>query len=73
MIIKNEKCLSLYLYLHKICSSYYFLFSKLSDQNITDIIISLLSKNYYILADDECVEYNYNYIAKKIYSLIKYE
>ena len=64
---KNEKLLSLYLYFHKICSSYYLLFTKLFDKNITDIIISLLSKNYYILADQKSIEYNYNYITKKIF------
>ena len=66
--IKNEKLLSLYLYFHKICSSYYFIFTKLFDKNITDIILSLLSKNYYILADEKSIDYNYDYIAKKIFN-----
>ena len=73
MVFKNEKYLSLYLYFHKICSSYYILFSELLDKNITDIIISLLSKNYYILADEECVEYNYNFIANKIINKYPYK
>ena len=41
MNFKSIKNLSIYLYFHKICSSYYILFSKISDEKITDIIILL--------------------------------
>ena len=42
------KLLSLYLYFHKICSSYYIIFSNISNEKINDIFISLLILKYII-------------------------
>ena len=67
MNFKSIKNLSIYLYFHKICSSYHILFSKFSDENIDEIVLSLLKTNYYILADDESIHYNYNYLSEKIF------
>ena len=64
------KLLSLYLYFHKICSSYYIIFSNISNEKINDIFISLLKTNYYILADNENIHYNYIYLAEKIFPKI---
>ena len=65
---KNVKNLSMYLYLHKICSPYYNIFSQLSNEKITDLFLSLLKWNYYVLADNESIHYNYFYLSENIYS-----
>ena len=68
MAFTSVKYLSQYLYFHKICSSFYEIFSTISDnKKIIDVIISLLKENYYILADNESIHYNYIYLAEKIF------
>ena len=65
MRFQNPHILSLYLYFHKICSSFYILFSKISSNEITKIILSLLKESYYLFADKEFIHYNYIYLAEK--------
>ena len=67
MSFKTPKFLSLYLYFHKICSSFYSLFAKISSKEINKVILSLLKENYYLLADKEIKHYNYMDIAEKSY------
>ena len=68
---KNIKILCLYLYFHKICSSYFNLFNKISSEEISDIILSLLKESYYIIADDERKHYNYIHISQKIFQNLR--
>ena len=67
MHFKNPKLLSLYLYFHKMCSSFYVLFTKISSKEISKIILSLLKESYYLLADKEIKHYNYTDIAQKAF------
>ena len=71
MQFKNAQALSLYLYFHKICSSFYSLFNKISSKDINKTIISLLKENYYLLADKESKHYNYIDMAQKAFPKLK--
>ena len=71
MHFKNQKMLSLYLYFHKISSSFYILFAKISSKEIYKLILSLLKESYYILADEKIQHFNYNYISQKIFENLK--
>ena len=71
MQFKNAQTLSLYLYFHKICSSFYSLFNKISSKDINKTIISLLKENYYLLADKESKHYNYIDMAQKAFPKLK--
>ena len=67
MHFKNAQTLSLYLYFHKMCSSFYTLFNKISSKDISKAIISLLKESYYLLADKEIKHYNYIDMAQKAF------
>ena len=67
MHFPNKDFLSLYLYFHKICSSFYIIFEKISSKEISNLILSLLRQSYYILADEQIQHFNYNNIAQKIF------
>ena len=71
MHFKNAQTLSLYLYFHKMCSSFYSLFNKISSKDINKTIISLLKENYYLLADKESKHYNYIDMAQKAFPKLK--
>ena len=67
MHFPNKDFLALYLYFHKICSSFYIIFEKISSKEISNLILSLLRQSYYILADEQIQHFNYNNIAQKIF------
>ena len=68
MNFNSQKNLALYLYFHKICSSFCLLFEKISSKEISIIILSLLKESYYLLADKEIKHYNYINMSKNLFN-----
>ena len=68
MTVKDEKNLVLILYFHKLCVPFYKILSSINKKDILKTFSSSLKEGYYLFADKECKYFNYESIAKKVFT-----
>ena len=71
MDVKDENTLSLILYFHKLCVSFFKILNSLKKKNIEKIFLSSLKESYFLFADESIKHFNYKSLAKKIFPNIK--
>ena len=67
MEVKDEHTLSLILYFHKLCVSFFKILNSLKKKNIEKIFLSSLKESYFLFADETIKHYNYKALAQKIF------
>jgi len=71
MEVKDEHTLSLILYFHKLCVSFFKILNSLKKKNIEKIFLSSLKESYFLFADETIKHYNYKALAQKIFPNLK--